>query len=259
MARTTWFTPAGSGDRFFEDYERGRPGWPRKAVELLDLPTTATVLDLGAGTGKLTRLLLDQFDRVVAVEPAAAMRRILVTLCPQAEVCSGQARNIPLRDGSVDAVLAAEAFHWFDDDQALAEIARVLRVDAPLVLLWNLPAGPWEPSITSAEALLRKRLPKGKLDYDPFDLDGPRRGGDGELRGSFVLAGFEPLRDTRISNLQTLHREGLVSFFASMGWIAEIGDDERLPLLAEVRSLLSASEYRRPWTTQVFWTRLLHH
>jgi SAM-dependent methyltransferase len=79
MARTTWSTPAGSGDWFFEDYERGRPGWPRKAVELLDLPATATVLDLGAGTGKLTRLVLDRFDRVVAVEPAAAMRRILVT------------------------------------------------------------------------------------------------------------------------------------------------------------------------------------
>jgi SAM-dependent methyltransferase len=258
MGRSTWFTPAGSGDRFFEDYERGRPGWPRRAVELFDFPLTATVLDLGAGTGKLTRLLLDRFDRVVAVEPAPAMRRILVTLCPQAETCAGQARNIPLRDGSVDAAFAAEAFHWFDDDQALAEIARVLRVNAPLVLLWNLPAGPWEPSIRSAEVLLRKRLPEGTLDHDPFDLDGPRRG-DGEWRGSFVSAGFEPLRDARIPNPQTLDREGLVSFFASMGWIAEIGDEERLPLLAEVRSVLSASEYRRPWTTNVFWTRLLRH
>jgi SAM-dependent methyltransferase len=184
--------PDGSGDRFPEDYERGRPGWPHEAVELLDLPPTTTALDLGAGTGKLTRLLVEGFDRVVAVEPAAAMRRVLVTLCPQAEICAGQARSIPLRDRSAGAVFAAEAFHWFDDDHALAEIARVLRVDAPLLLLWNLPAGPWEP-----------------LDHDPFDLDGPRRG-DGEWRGSFVGAGFEPLRDTRIPNEQTLDRDGLV-------------------------------------------------
>jgi SAM-dependent methyltransferase len=255
MATTTWSMPAGSGDGFPEDYERGRPGWPNEAV-FLDLPPTATVLDLGAGTGKLTRLLLNRFDRVVAVEPAEAMRRLLVALCPQAEACAGHARNIPLTDGSVDAVFAAEAFHWFDDDQSLAEIVRVLRVDAPLILLWNLPAGPWEPSITSAEALLRKRLPEGTLDYDPLDLDGPHRG-DGDWRGSFVAAGFEPLRDTRIANPQTLDSDGLVSFFASMGWIADIGDEERLPLLADVRSVLSASEYRRLWTTQVFWTRLL--
>ena len=58
MEGTTWFTPAGSGDQFFLDYERGRPDWPRAAVELLDSPTTGTVLDLGAGTGKLTRMLL---------------------------------------------------------------------------------------------------------------------------------------------------------------------------------------------------------
>ena len=199
VAKTTWFMPDGSGDRFPGDYERGRPGWPRDAIELVDLPPTTTALDLGAGTGKLTRLVVDRFDRVVALEPADAMRRLLVTLCPEAETCAGQARNIPLRDGSAGAVFAAEAFHWFDDDDALAEIARVLRVDAPLLLLWNLPAGPWEPSITSAEALLRAQLPEVTLDHYPLDLDGPRRG-DGEWRGSFVGAGFEPLRDTRIPN-----------------------------------------------------------
>jgi 16S rRNA A1518/A1519 N6-dimethyltransferase RsmA/KsgA/DIM1 with predicted DNA glycosylase/AP lyase activity len=76
--------PDGSGDRFPEDYERGRPSWPREAVELVDLPPRTTALDLGAGTGKLTRPLVDRFDRVVAVEPADAMRRLLVALCPQA-------------------------------------------------------------------------------------------------------------------------------------------------------------------------------
>lgn len=76
--------PAGSLDRWPEDYERGRPGWPPEVVDLPGLPPTATVLDLGAGTGKLTRLLVPAFGRVVAVEPAEAMRRMLETLCPGA-------------------------------------------------------------------------------------------------------------------------------------------------------------------------------
>ena len=250
--------PAGSGDRFPDDYERGRPGWPREAVELPGLPRVATVVDLGAGTGKLTRLLVSRFDRVVAVEPAEAMRRLLVGLCPEAEASAGNAREIPLADGSVDAVFAAEAFHWFDDDQSLAEIARVLKVGGALVLLWNVPAGPWEPSIAPVEALLRERLPAGAFDYDPLDLDGPRRG-DGTWRVAFVAAGFEPLQDTRLANPQTLDREGLVGFFASMGWLAEFADEERLPLLAEVRSLLTASEYRRRWTTHTYRTHLLRY
>lgn len=248
--------PAGSGDRWPDQYERGRPGWPREAVEPVELPPTATVLDLGAGTGKLTRLLVTVCGRVVAVEPADAMRRVLAALCPQAEARPGSAQAIPLPDGSVDAVFAAEAFHWFDDDRSLAEIARVLRAGGALALLWNLPGGPWEPPIAAVEALLHERLPKGDFDYDPLDLDGPRRA-DGEWRGSFAAAGFEPVRHTRMPNPQSLDRDGLVAFFASMGWIADLDDEERMPLLAEVRSLLSDGEFRRLWMTHVYWTRLL--
>jgi SAM-dependent methyltransferase len=258
LASTTWDMPTGSGDRWPDEYERGRPGWPREAVELLGLPPAATVLDLGAGTGKLTRLLVSAVGRVVAVEPADAMRRVLATLCPQAEARPGDAQAIPLPDRSVDAVFAAEAFHWFDDDQSLVEIARVLRAGGALVLLWNLPGGPWEPSVTAVEALLHERLPKGATDYDPLDLGGPRRA-DGKWRGSFAATGFEPVRHTRTPNPQTLDRDGLVAFFASMGWIADLADEKRVPLLAEVRSLLTDSEYRRQWTTHVYWTRLLGH
>src|SRR5262249_32187855 len=164
-------------------------------------------------------------------------------------------RAVPLPDSSVDAVFAAEAFHWFDDDRSLAEIARVLRANGALVLMWNLPAGPWEPSIASVEALLRERLPEDAIDYDPLDLDGPRRG-DANWGGSFAAAGFEPLQVPRVPNPQLLDREGLVAFFASMGWIAELADEERLPLLAEVRSRLRPGEYRRSWETHVYWTRL---
>jgi ubiquinone/menaquinone biosynthesis C-methylase UbiE len=88
------------------------------------------VLGVGAGTGKLTRLLVSMFDRLVGVEPAEAMRRLLLTLCPEAEVRPGTRQQIPLPETSVDAILAAEAFHCFDDDRALAEIAPVLRLRA---------------------------------------------------------------------------------------------------------------------------------
>jgi SAM-dependent methyltransferase len=245
--------PAGSRDRWPEDYERGRPGWPSEVVDLPGLPPTATVLDLGAGTGKLTRLLVPAFGRVVAVEPADAMRRILGTLCPEAEALPGTGQEIPLADASVDAVFAAQAFHWFDDERAIAEIARVLRPFGGLVLMWNLPAGPWQPSTAAAEDLLTALSPRpDEVSYDPLDLGGPRYApGEWPLPGSL----FERLQRLRLRNPQTLDRDGLVAFFASMGWFADLPDDRRLPLVEEVRSLLTASEYRRQWETHVYVTR----
>jgi len=251
-----WSLPTGSGERWAEDYERGRPGWPPKVVGIPGLPSKATVLDLAAGTGKLTRLLIPAFGRVVAVEPAEAMRRLLVRLCPEAEALAGSAEDIPLANASVDAVFAAQAFHRFEEARALPEIARVLRPRGVLVLMWNLPARAWEPSIAAVEQLLHERGPKpGEVSYDPLDLGGPRDA-SGESRLAFAHSPFEPLQEARLPNPQTLDRNGLVAFFASMGWIADLPDVDRLPLLDEVRSLLAAAEYRRPWETDVYWTRL---
>jgi SAM-dependent methyltransferase len=247
--------PAGSGESWAEDYERGRPGWPGKVVDLPGLPPTAIVLDLGAGTGKLTRLLVSAFDRVIAVEPADAMRGILERRCPNAESLAGTGQRIPLADASVDAVFAAQAFHWFDDERAVAEIARVLRPRGVLVLMWNLPAGPWEPSTAAAEELLTRRGPNpADVSYDPLDLGKGARYASDEwaLTGFF----FEPFQAMRLPNPQTLDREGLVAYYASMGWLADLPNDERLSLLDEVRSLLAGTEFRRPWETHAHWTRL---
>lgn len=249
--------PAGSLDRWPEDYERGRPGWPPEVVDVPGLPPSATVLELGAGTGKLTRLLVSTFARVVAVEPAEAMRRLLASLCPEAEVLAGTAEEIPLASASVDAVFAAEAFHRFDGERALAEIARVLRPGGVLVLLWNLPAGPTEPSIAAAERFLLDRAPgdRAELGYDPVDLDTTRYE-SGAWREPFAESPFEQLREARLPNPQTIDREGLVAFFASMGWIGDLPDEERLPLLDEVRSRLADTDHVRQWETHVHWTRL---
>jgi SAM-dependent methyltransferase len=246
--------PAGSGDRWPEEYERGRPGYPTEVLDVPDVPTASTVLDLGAGTGKLTRLLAKRFDHVVAVEPAEAMRRLLRALAPGAEVLAGSAEAIPLPDASVDAVFAAESFHWFNGERALAEIARVLRRQGALVLMWNLPNGPTEPSIAAVDRLVLERAPSD-LEYDPTDLNA-RRYASGEWRAAFAGSAFAELQERRFPNPQTLDREASVAFLASMGWIADLPDDERRPLLDEIRALLDADEYQRPWETHVCWTRL---
>jgi SAM-dependent methyltransferase len=128
---------AGSFGRVAGEYERGRPGYPHQAIEWLLGPDPLEVLDLGAGTGKLTAALIDAGHRVTAVEPLEQMRAILTSRLPQATTLAGTAEELPLADASVDAVTVGAAFHWFDQDLALAEIARVLRAPGVLGLLGN--------------------------------------------------------------------------------------------------------------------------
>ena len=244
--------PVGTGDQWAREYERGRPGWPGGVPTVVDLPAAAVVLDLGAGTGKLTRVLAPAFERVVVVEPAEAMRSVLTQRCPGVEAFPGTAEAIPLPDRSVDAVFCGQAFHAFDDERAIPEIARVLRPGGALVLLWNLPAGPWEPSTAEAEELLGERMPE--VPYIPLDLGGPHASSG--WQPAVAASPFERFRATVLRNPQTLDREALVSFYATMGWIADLPDEERLPLLDSVRSLLKADRYSRLWETHVHWARL---
>jgi SAM-dependent methyltransferase len=190
------------------------------------------------------------------VEPDEGMRRVLIARCPEARVLAGSAEEIPVADDSADAVFAAESFHWFDRERAPAEIARVLRPRGVLVLMWNLPAGPTEPSIEAVERLVAEVGPReGELDYDSLDLN-HRRFASGDWRRTLAGAPFEELREVRLVSSQTLDPDALVSFLASMGWVADLAEDHRRSFLAEVRSRLTASEYRRPWETRLYWTRL---
>jgi len=251
----TGYSPTANLGRWHDDYERGRPGWPAEVVDVPGLPSTATVLEVGAGTGKLTRLLVSTFDHVVAVEPDEEMRRRLAASCPEARVLAGRDDEIPLADDSVDAVFVAEAFHLFDGARALDEFARVLRPVGALAVMWNLPVRPADPAIAAVEKLLTERAPDG-LDYDPVDLSS-RRYASGEWRIPFAGSRFEALQEVRFVNPQTVDRDGLVAFFASMGWFAELSDGEQSSLRDEVSSLLPAPEYRRLWETHVHWTRLV--
>jgi SAM-dependent methyltransferase len=226
------------------EYERVRPEWPRAAVDravaLLGLAREAEVADLGAGTGKLTRLLAERFDRVVAVEPDERMRALLDG------AVAGTAEAIPLPDASADAVFVGDAFHWFDAPVALAEIARVLRPRGGLVLLWN----DWwetEPPIPEAATTLLR---------EPFERSGRSFQADVYAwRDVFVGSPFEPPREERLRGETTRSAEELATLYCSTSSIASLDSAEREELRRRLVELLSG-EYRLPVEVELVWTRL---
>ena len=139
-----------------ENYAAYRPGYPSAAVAFIrrqaGLDESSTVLDLAAGTGLMTRLLFP-VARLVAVEPVAEMRAALPLCAPGAEVLDGTAEDIPLPSGSADAVVVAQAFHWFADAEAVREIARVLKPRGALLIAWNVK-DPRDPLMTGIDAIL---------------------------------------------------------------------------------------------------------
>ena len=195
-------------------------GW---LVDRLGLAPGATVVDVGAGTGKLTRDLVPTGARVLAVEPLEEMRAQLEAAVPGAEVVAGSAEELPLPDRSVDAVVAASAFHWFETERTLAEIHRVLVPGGALATVGNgrdlsdplqraiqVVVGPYLPSVDEI------------LGWIPV-VDASPLFGPVEVFTTAFEQWFDP--------------EGLAERIGTISYVARLPDEERARVLADIRAV----------------------
>lgn len=209
-----------------ELYERARPGYPAAAIRWIAGPAPARVLDLGAGTGKLTAGLAAAGHRVLAIEPDADMRAVLERLAaglPGVQVRSGAAEDIPLPDAAVDVVTAGQAFHWFDRSRALPEIARVLRAGGRLAPVWNIRDG------ATAWVGELDRVLGGDDRWSAFRSEqaadfGPR---------------FGPVVERRFRHAQRLDPTGLRAAVLSRSYVQVLPPGEQDALLARLDRLLA--------------------
>jgi SAM-dependent methyltransferase len=234
--------PARSFDRAAEEYERTRPDYPAALLDFLPLGNDAEVLDLGAGTGKLTRVLVRCYRRVIAVEPLDRMRAILERVVGAAESLPGSAEAIPLPDASVDAVFAAQAFHWFANDEALGEIARVLRPGGLLCLVWNGPddnrSSPLpEPYLAYLDELRSAAVFKDAPPWQEVLARGP----------------FGDVRQEGVPHDHVLDRQGVLDNARTVSWIASRPDEEQAAILDRLDELLSEGPFAIPNRANVMW------
>jgi SAM-dependent methyltransferase len=216
-------------------YERGRPEYPPAVVGAiaaeLGLPADAAVLDLAAGTGKLTRALLAAGMDVLAVEPQAPLREKLAAHVGAERVREGLAEAIPLPDESFDAVTVADAFHWFNQAAAVAEIRRVLRPGGGLAVLTTIPdwrGASWGDGLGKAMERVRPEHP---------GFDGPPW--QDVVRGAL---GFTAPREIRVTSSQATDATAIVDYLASVSWIAAMPDRERAETLAQLAALVADGE-----------------
>jgi MOSC domain-containing protein YiiM len=235
-------------------YERGRPEYSTEAiaklVEELRIGPGTLVLDLAAGTGKLTRALLPSGADFVAVEPIPEMRAKLEASVPEVEAIDGTAERIPLPNHSVDAVVVGQAFHWFDGVRATSEIRRVLRPGGAVGLIWQ-----------SRDPKLDWILRLNEI-IDAAD-DGHPRFRENSWRDAFdTMALFEPLQLATFDYVQRGGVETIVDRVASISYVAAMPDERRFAVLDEVRQLLASHPdmagkdvIELPYKAEVFWAR----
>jgi SAM-dependent methyltransferase len=235
------------------DYEAARPSYPPDAVawfvENLRIAPGAHVLDLAAGTGKLTRLLAPAGAHLVAAEPVAGMRDLFRASVPGVPVLACTAEQLAFRDASLDAVTVAQAFHWFDHDRALAELARVVRPGGRVGLVWNARdrSVEWVHGVWSIMDRVEKKAPW--RDHDNWR--------DSAFR---EMPGFGPLHEGEFRHTHTVTPEAMVQRVASVSHVAVLPDTERAVVLDEVRTLLAThpdtagrADLDVPYRVDSFW------
>ena len=223
-------------------YERARPGYPDDAVRWLAGDEPCDVVDLGAGTGKLTRSLVALGHRVTAVEPLEEMLEQLRRAVPGATAVSGSAEAIPLPDGSSDVVTCAQAFHWFDQAVALPEIARVLRRGGRIALVWNTRDHSQDWVAELADTVIGR---------------GFRDDGVVAVTASIDESGlYDPVERESFAHVQLLGRDDLVELVRSRSQCAVLSEDDRRPVLDHVGSLFDRHSrdgvLAMPYVTECF-------
>lgn len=200
-------------------YERARPTYPEDAVRWLVGDGAVDVVDLGAGTGKLTRVLVALGHRVTAVEPLAEMRAELESRVPTVTALAGTAEDLPLPDGSADVVTCGQAFHWFDHTRAMPEIARVLRADGRLALVWNSrdDSDPWTMRLS--------------------EIIGNETVQESDLVPVVESRLFGPVEHERFSFEHLLDRAGVLDLVLSRSYCAKLAAEDREPILDAVGRL----------------------
>jgi ubiquinone/menaquinone biosynthesis C-methylase UbiE len=234
-------------------YEQARPGYPPGALawlgEQLALGPRRRVLDLAAGTGKLTRGLVEQGAAVVAVEPVAGMRQALARAVPGAVVVAGVAEAIPAGTATVDAITVAQALHWFATEQAVLEMHRVLRPGCLLAVVWNRRdlTDPLQATLHRLMAPLRGDTPSNESGEWRRALEDGARGREW----------FSPEAQFHAPWRQPTDVEGVAARVASVSFVAGLADRERERFLDEVRT-----EARRfppplslPYVTEIYCYR----
>jgi ubiquinone/menaquinone biosynthesis C-methylase UbiE len=235
-------------------YERGRPGYPEAAIarlaDELDLGPERVIVDLAAGTGKLTRALLGLGAELIAVEPVAGMRAQLEDAVPGVDVRDGTAEHLPLDDASADAVLVAQAFHWFDVAAAAAEIHRVLVAGGGLGVVRN----EWDESvewIMAMHELIAQHA--SRVERDRSD----------DWREALAATGlFSPYQEAMFPNPVRVDVDTLRARVASLSFVALLDDAPRERLLDAVADLVAERDLvgadgllDTPYRTHVTWCR----
>jgi SAM-dependent methyltransferase len=232
-----------------ELYERARPGYPGDAIAHLEATTGITpgsrVLDLAAGTGKMTRQLRADRAVCVAVEPSASMREVFARTVPGAALAGGTAEMIPVATGAMDTVVVAQAFHWFEPLRALPEIVRVLRPGGWLALIWN--------ERDESDPVMAELVRISKWDVcQPYPV-GMDFGAVIDRSGS-----FGPVERTRFPFVQWLDHTAFVEQVASRSYVQVLPERERQGLLGRVAAFGSTlgEPIAVPYISDLFCARV---
>ena len=245
--------------RIAAEYDDVRPEYDpeslRRAEEVLGLTAESCVIDLAAGSGKLTRPLVARFAEVVAVEPNDSMRVVLAGRSAGVKVLAGTAERMPLPDDSADAVFVGDAFHWFDGPAAVAELRRVLRPRGGVALLWNHW---WSDGDDRMVNTLDPPLPaEAQALFDEVYYSSGRAAARAEMAApleAFAGDSFEPLVEEAFSRSTVLSGAEVVALYATVSAVASLPPADREELKRAALALLEPS-YRLEITTVLQWTR----